>query len=342
MADPQKALVTGASGFLGKHVVLALLRAGWQVRGSLRDPGRGDEVRRAVAPHLPPEAMARLSFVVLDLLGDAGWSDAASGMDALVHTASPFPIALPKHPDDLIRPAVEGTRRALAAARDAGIRRVVLTSSVAAILGGDRPAGHGPHDEGDWSVPDVDKIGAYATSKTLAERAAWDFIRDHAPDIALTAINPSMIFGPPLDAAFGDSIGLLQRILAGRDPMTPRMEMAIVDVRDVALAHLRALERPQSAGQRIIVSAGTLSFADMGRILKNAYPKRRIATRVAPDILIRLIGLFSPAIRTAAKSLGVSVQVSNARARAVLGMDFIAPDAAVLAGARWLVDHDAA
>ncbi|MDZ7905082.1 MAG: NAD-dependent epimerase/dehydratase family protein [Cypionkella sp.] len=329
-------VLTGISGFIAKHVALKLLGAGYAVRGSLRDPSRAEEVRAALAPHLDAAALARLSFVPLDLMDDAGWAEAMQGACALIHTASPFPIAAPKHEDDLIRPAVDGTQRAMAAAKAAGVGRVILTSSVAAIIDTYK---RGMQDETDWCQLDAPDTSAYSTSKTLAERAAWDFAT--AQSMALTTINPGFVLGPPLDAHYGSSISVVARLLRGRDPMLPDLSFTCVDVRDVAEAHLRALQRPQTAGRRIPCTAGVLSMPDMGRVLRAAYPARKIATRKAPMIALRAMALFDPAIRAILPNIGAVHHVSNARARQDLDLRFVSPEGALRASADWLIANGA-
>lgn len=327
-------LLTGSSGFIAKHVALRLLNAGHDLRGTVRRLDRGDEVRAALAPHLTGGA-GSLSFVQADLEADAGWAEAMAGVDVVVHTASPFPIAQPKDPQALIRPAVEGTRRVLEAAADAGIRRVVLTSSVAAVV--DLSKGEHLQDEEDWCDPSKDSATAYEKSKTLAERKAWEIAR--ARGLELTVINPGFVLGPPLDEHYGSSLGLVERFLKGKDPMVPPMGLAIVDVRDVAEMHLRAVERPESAGKRFIASAGSMAFVDMTRALKAAWPTRRIPTREAPKPVIRLLALFDPSIRSILPRLGHMDRLSNARAVREMEMQFTPPKAALMASAEWLVAH---
>ena len=326
-------LLTGISGFIAKHCAVKLLNAGYTLRGSLRRLDRADEVRSALRPALTtPAALERLSFVALDLEADTGWDQAMAGVDALMHTASPFPIAAPKVPDDLIRPAVEGTRRAIGAAKAAGIRRVVLTSSSAAIIHDGKA---GALDEGDWCDVDAPQTSAYSRSKTLAERAAWEMVTDG--DTALTVINPGFVLGPPLDAHYGSSVSVVRRLLKGRDPMLPSLGFPVVDVRDVAEMHLRALQRPETAGKRYIAAAGSMLMVEMGRVLQAAYPVLRIPTRQAPDFLIRIIALWDKDVRAILPSLGHMPQMSNLRAVTDMGMVFIAPDAALRAAAEVLV-----
>lgn len=338
MGDGQQhhVLLTGVSGFIAKHCALQLLNAGHRVRGTLRTPARSAEVTAALRPHLArPELAGNLEFAALDLTRDDGWDAAMAGITAVMHTASPFPIVQPGNPDDLIRPAVDGTLRALRAARAAGVTRVILTSSVVAVTD---DGVSGPRDETDWCDPDRPASTAYARSKTLAERAAWDFAT--AQGMALTTINPGLVLGPPLDGQYGSSVGLVKRMLSGRDPMMPDLGFAIVDVRDVARMHLRALERPDTAGKRYLAVAGHMRMPGMGRALKARFPARRIPTRTAPSMIVRALSLFDPAIRSILPQLGQTTTFANARARADMAMDFIAPEAALAASADWLVTHE--
>lgn len=326
-------LLTGVSGFIGKHIALKLLNAGYDVRGTLRRPDRSDEVRAALAPYLTEHA-GELTFAQTDLESDAGWAEAMAGVSALVHTASPFPIAQPKDPAVLIRPAVEGTERVLKAAA-AGVTRVVLTSSTVAVLNESKP--DTLQDEADWCDTHLPTTTPYAKSKTLAERAAWEIAK--ARGLRLTTINPGLVLGPPLDEHYGSSLGLVERFLRGKDPMLPALGFPVVDVRDVAEMHLRALQRPETEGRRYIAAAGSMAFVDMARTLKAAYPTRRIPTREAPQFIVRALALFDPSIKSILPKLGHLERVSNARAVSEMGMEFIAPKAALLASADWLVRH---
>ena len=330
-------LVTGASGFIAKHIILKLLNAGYSVRGTLRTAHRGAEIIAAVTPHLTNAAnLANLTFAEADLEQDKGWAEAMAGVAAVMHTASPFPIAQPKNADDLIRPAVDGTLRVLRAAQAAGITRVILTSSSVAIMGGALPPGKAAFDEADWS--DLARPGstAYEKSKTLAERAAWDYAQ--ANGMALTTINPTLVVGPPLDDHYGSSVSLIARILRGKDPAVPRIGLPVVDVRDVAEAHLRALQTPASIGQRIIAAEASLWFQEIAQTIKQAYPGRKIATMNAPVLVLRLLALFDPEIRSILPALGQNPRVSNARARTLLRIEFTPARAAILATAKVLTD----
>ncbi|MGI3186382.1 NAD-dependent epimerase/dehydratase family protein [Nioella aestuarii] len=333
-------LVTGASGYIAKHIVLRLLRAGYHVRGSVRDPAKGKALHDALTPLLPGgEADTHLSTVTLDLLSDQGWREAASGTDAILHTASPFPMVQPKDPQDLIAPAVEGAKRAIRAAREAGVGRVILTSSVAAVSGCDLPAGRTTYDERDWSDPDYPGITAYSVSKTLAEKAAWDMVASDAPDIGLTTINPGFVIGAPLDRHYGTSLAVIDRLLAARDPMLPNFGFTMVDVGDIAEMHLRALQRDETIGQRLIGVADFLWFTEMADHLSRQFPNRKIVTRRAPDLVVRLLGLFDPAVRSIVPLLGVRTDVDASHAQNLLGMTFRDPRESLTETARWLIDQ---
>ncbi|BAW04075.1 SDR family oxidoreductase [Nocardia seriolae] len=294
-------LVTGASGYVAGHGIQELLGRGYRVRGTVRSVQRA----AAVAGILPG-----VELVEADLGSDTGWAEAVAGCRYVVHTASPFPSAEPQHEDELVRPAVDGTRRVLRAAAASGVERVVLTSSVAAIH-----AGHQGRvlTEADWS--DLAACDAYQKSKTLAERAAWDFVAEH-PEIELAVINPAMIIGPILRPEIGTSVDGIRALLAGGMPGVPRLNFATVDVRDLAVAHRLAMESPKAAGNRYICAGDQISFPDMAHILARRY---RVSTRVLPDWLVRLSAPFNADARTALRYLGREEHLSAARIESELG-----------------------
>jgi dihydroflavonol-4-reductase len=336
----EKVLVTGASGYIAKHIVLQLLQAGHTVRGSLRTPARADEVRAAVRPHLPKEfdLDSRLEFVTLDLEKDDGWEAALAGVDALLHTASPFPLVQPKDPAELVRPAVEGTLRALHAAKAAGVDRVVVTGSIASIANRELPQGR-PFDESDWSRPDYPTTTPYALSKLEAERAAWKFVEEQAPSLQLTVVNPGFVLGKPLDRNYGTSLSVIERFLKGRDPMLPDVGLVCVDVGDIARMHVRSLATPESAGKRVLGAAEFLSFRDMAMALRQRFSDRRIPTRVAPHLLIRMLGLFDKSIAVIIPSLGRREQASGVLARSLFGIEFRDPRASIVEAAEFMVEN---
>jgi dihydroflavonol-4-reductase len=337
-----KVLLTGASGYIGKHITLQLLNQGYEVRASVRSLSKSSEVRDAVAPHLSDSSNldSRLMFVELDLEKDSGWDAALKGIDVLMHTASPFPLASPKDENELIRPAVDGTLRALRAAKNAGVKRVILTSSVAAIYGRELPSGTSAYDETMWT--DVEHpVGrlAYTKSKTLAEQAAWNFIKSKAAEIALTTINPVLVLGAPLDKNFGSSISLVERVLKGSDPMLPDLKFAIVDVRDVARMHVDSIKNENTKGERLIASSETRSFIEIAKLLKSTYPKSKVKTAQAPTLIIRLLSLFDGSIKSILPQLGKPMNVSGEKAKRLLNIKFIPADVTIKESADYLIKN---
>lgn len=335
-------LLTGASGYIGKHITLQLLNQGYKVRASVRSLSKSAEVKNAVKPHLldSSDLDSRLTFVELDLDKDSGWDAALTGIDVLMHTASPFPIASPKDENELIRPAVDGTLRALKAAKSAGVNRVILTSSNAAVYGCDLPAGKSEYDETMWT--DVNHpIGrvAYTKSKTLAEKAAWDFLSSQAPQIELTTINPVLVLGAPLDNNFGSSISVVERIMKGKDPMLPDLRFSIVDVRDVAQMHVQAIKNDATKGERILAASETYSFVGIATYIKSIYPKSKIKTGKAPSALIKFLSLFDGEIKAVLPLLGKPMITSNKKAQKLLGIKFIPVEVTLKESAAYLVKN---
>lgn len=313
-------LVTGGSGFIGAHCVLQLLNAGYRVRTTVRSLDREAGVRAMLKPGGAEPADA-LSFVAADLLSDGGWAQAAVGCDFVVHVASPLPLAAPKHEDELIVPAREGTLRVLRAARDGGVRRVVLTSSFAAIGYGHAPTSERFSEE-NWTDLNGSDISAYAKSKTLAERAAWDFIAREGGALELAVVNPVAVFGPVLGPDYSVSIQLIQRLLDGKMPGLPRLSFGIVDVRDVADLHLRAMINPAAKGERFLATAGDFmtvqEIAQLLRVRVSA-AAARVPTRVLPDWLLRLAALFDSSARQIVPELGKIKNANSAKAGRLLG-----------------------
>lgn len=326
----QTILLTGVTGFIAKRIAHDLLAKGYHVKGSLRALSRADEVRAAVGP----EGLDRLSFVELDLTRDEGWTEALTGVDVLMHTASPFPLADPKNADDVIRPAVDGTMRALRAAQAAGVRRVVLTASVASVAYAPKPKGYtfGPDD---WT--DVTWAGAspYIRSKTLAERAARDFAAEH-PELQLTTIHPGLVCGTPMDRHFGASLQVIQRILSGKDPALPDIPMPIVDITDVSALHIAAMEQDSTIGQRLIAASDVRRFPDLARIIATAFPGRKIATRTAPWLLLKLLSFADPALRGILPTVGLRFQLDTSNSLPLLPGGFVPSEDAVLRSAQYI------
>ncbi|MCF8470241.1 MAG: NAD-dependent epimerase/dehydratase family protein [Reyranella sp.] len=327
MSEQETVLVTGGSGYIGSWCVIALLQRGYTVRTTVRNLAREGAVRAAIAKVVDPQD--RLAFHAADLTSDAGWDTAAGGCDYLLHVASPIAIAEPRNPDELIVPARDGTRRAVGAALRAGVKRVVLTSSVAAASpsgssrGGTRES---TSDESVWTDLDDPKVTAYSRSKTLAERTAWDLVAaaqgttTGAPT-TLATVNPSVVLGPVLSRDFSDSVQVVQRLLSGRVPGLPRLGFSFVDVRDVADLHVRAMTAPEAAGQRFIAAGDFAWIAEVAAILKANLGEgaAKVPTRRVPDVVLRLAALFDRSLAGVAPRLGERRSFSSAKADRVLG-----------------------
>ena len=286
-------------------------------------------------------ATDRLDFVTLDLSDDRGWREAAEGCRYVQHIASPFTIELPKDKDEMIVPAVEGTRRALTAALAAGVERVVLTSSIAAVAYGHPPERTEPFTAADWSQTEGGDVTAYTESKTLAELEAWTVMESSGRRDDLAVINPHVVLGPLLGDDPGVSAALVKRLLDGSLPVAARVYIGIVDVRDVAALHLAAMETQDTGGHRYLASAGNLSLMEGADVLKPAFPQyaRKMPVMELPDWFIRVFGWLDKDMRANMSALGVKRAIDNGPAERLLGRALIPPQAALLATAQSLVEH---
>jgi nucleoside-diphosphate-sugar epimerase len=310
-------LVTGGSGYIGGRCVATLLERGYVVRTTVRGPDREAGVRAAVGKVTDPGN--RLSFHVANLTSDDGWDAAVDGCDYVLHVASPLGIAEPKDPNELIVPARDGAKRALGAAIRAGVKRVVLTSSVAATS--KNATGDWVSDETQWTDVNAPRVSAYAQSKTLAEQAAWELVKAANGKTTLATVNPALVLGPVLDSDAAGSVQVIERLLSGRVPGLPRLGFNVVDVRDVADLHIRAMTDPKAAGERF-VAAGTYAWmADMAAILRAQLgpAAAKVPTRKVPDLLLRIVGLFDKELGSVVPSLGHKHDNSSAKAQRVLG-----------------------
>ena len=313
-------LVTGGSGFIGAHVIVQLLAAGHEVRTTVRNLDRAKDVI-AMLREGGADTPDKVGFVAADLIRDDGWRAAAAGCDFVMHVASPLLAHVPDDENELIAPAREGTLRVLRAARDAGVRRVVVTSSFAAIGYGYPPRAT-PFDETSWTNLDGPDVQAYPKSTTLAERAAWDFVAREGGGLELAVVNPVAVFGPALGPDFSESIGVIKMLLEGAMPAVPRINFALVDVRDVADLHLRAMTSPKAKGERFLAVAGeTMSVLHIARVLRARLggKARRVPRFQAPDWLLRLAARRNPMVRAALPLLGKVRQSTSAKARTLLG-----------------------
>src|SRR5262245_36413945 len=313
-------LVTGGSGFVGSHVVLQLLNAGHDVRTTVRSLKKEESVR-AMLRNAGADAGRRLAFYPADLGSDAGWREAVTGCDYVMHVASPLSDSAGKAEEDVIGPARDGSLRVLRAARDAKVTRVVMTSSCGAVYYG-YPAQTAPFDETSWSQPDRGDMSAYVKSKLIAERAAWDFIAKEGGGLELAVINPAGIFGPVLGPDSSSSTEMVRRLLKGM-PGCPRINFAIVDVRDVADLHIRAMTQPAAKGERFIAVAengNAMSMLDMARLLKSRLGEaaKNAPARELPDWMVRVVALFDPRMRQLLPNLGKARHATSAKARRLL------------------------
>ena len=338
MENSATVLVTGGTGFVGSHCVLQLLHKGYKVRTTLRSMGRRNELIEMLKTG-GITAIDKLEFIEAELMKDDNWDQAVSGCTYVLHVASPLPAKMPKDGEEIIRPAVDGTLRVLKAARDAGVKRVVLTSNFGAI-------GYSHKDpntvitEEEWTNPN-DKMTAYNKSKVLAERAAWDFINKEGGELELSVINPVFILGPSLGPDCPSSFGVVQHLLDGSMSAVPKISFNIIDVRDVADLHLRAMTNPNAAGQRFLALAGgTIRMPEMAVLLKKKLPDvaSKTSTRILPNWVLNLAALFNEQARMAAMLTKTIRNASNAKARQVLGWTPIASnEEAIVAAVKSMV-----
>lgn len=331
-------LVTGASGFLATHTIIQLLEQGYKVRGTIRSLSKEAEVRETISKRV--QANDQLEFMPAELNQDAGWDDALKDIEYVLHIASPFPLHEPKHEDELIIPAVQGTLRVLHAAHKAKIKRVVIVSSNAAIS-----AGHFKENkvftEDDWS--NIEKnIGAYSKSKTLAEREAWNFIHsaENENKMEMAAINPPFILGPILNKNFPTSAEVISTFMLGQIPGVGRIKMGIVDVRDVASAIILAMVTPEAAGQRFLCSSETIWIKELADILTKEYGKRgyKIPKISFPTFLIKLLALFDKKIALVVRTLDWDFELSNEKTKRILKWNPRSAKESILAMAESLIE----
>ncbi len=313
-------VVTGVSGLVAKHVAAEFLKRGYSVRGTLRHLTKADDVRRAVAR--AGANASRLTFVAADLLGEGGWDEAVAGAETVVHTASPFPMQQPEDEDEVIRPARDGTLRVLKAATRADVKRVVLTSSTVAILYASKRANDHVYTEDDFTDESLTELTPYIRSKTIAEKAAWDFVRTTPGAPQLVAINPGFVQGPALDADLSTSHELFMLMARGVYPAAPRIRFPVAHVGDVAKAHAEAALRPHAAGRRYLIGEGQLGLYELGRIMVRELPDLagKAPKFELPDVAVRALSVVDKRMRTILPELGKIKNYKNERAREELGI----------------------
>ena len=313
-----KVLVTGANGFIGLHTVVHLLKAGYNVRATVRTKEQAANVRQTLSKYADTQ---RLEFVHADLLGDDGWDQAVAGCDFVLHVASPFPSEAPNDENELIRPARDGTLRVLHAAQKARVKRVVLVSSAAAVLGGHERENR-EFSELDWT--DINRTSyAYAKSKTLAEQAAWDFIKsgENKTGMEMVSINPTNVFGPVLDNRHHTSTEWFRTLLRREVPGLSRTQLNLVDVRDVVEMIEKAMITPEAAGKRFIANGASIPLQEFALLLDRNFASSgyRVPTRVLPDWLIRFFAIFVPKTRPVVAALGWNHSLATEQARSIFG-----------------------
>lgn len=330
-------LVTGATGFIASHTILALVNKGYKVRGTARSARKAEILNATLSAYAGKPIEVEL--VSADLTQDDGWDAAMEGVTYLQHLASPIPNNLPKDPNELIIPAKEGALRALRAAKAAGVKRAVMTSSFAAIGYGWGDSRPDELDESHWSNPDNIKDNtAYTRSKAIAEKAAWDYVQNEGSGLELATINPVAVLGPAMSGDVSASLELVTQPMENKVPAFPKLTFGIVDVRNVAQAHVAAMETPEAAGERFIVGDAVLSFTEIGDVLRAAYPDRKLPKGELPSWFVKMLTIVNPTLKQIVPELGKRRGYSNAKSKSVLGLDYIPAREAILASTNSLIE----
>lgn len=335
---PQTILLTGVTGFIGSHTTIQLLERGYHVIGTLRNLARKDQILGIIEKHTAQ--VANLSFAEIDLLDPIEkWESTMQGVDCMLHMASPVPTKIPKNELDIIEPAKKGTLNVLQAATNQNIKRVVITSSIGAVIYGVRK--HGAFHEKDWTNPlNYKDTNAYFRSKTLAEKAAWEFIVNTPGAPELVTILPGLVLGPVLERDIGPSANLVKRLLDGSTPAVPQISYDLVDVRSVADLHIKAMAAPAAAGNRYLCSNGYWEFIEIALLLKKRYPNRRIPKYKLPNFLVKFMANFIPEIKLVMMDLGTRRWMDAAKAKEELGWNPIPVKQAILDCAESLIEYE--
>ena len=332
----EKILVTGATGFIASHLILQLLDRGYEVRGTARSTEKAGRLNEILSDSAGRKV--EIEIVAADLGSDEGWGEAVKGVSYVHHVASPFPAETPKSADELIVPARDGALRVLKAAKAEGVKRVVLTSSFAAISYGWGDQRPDVLTEVHWSKSNrLDDNTAYTRSKTIAEKAAWDYVTGEGAGLELSVINPVAVLGPVMSEDVSSSLQLISQPLQGKLPAFPKLNFGVVDVRDVARAHIEAMVRPEANGERFICGGDLLWMEEVGDILREAFPDRKIPKGTLPSWLVRLFARVNPPLKQILPELGRKRAYSNEKLKSVLGIEPIPADEAVRASAESLI-----
>lgn len=331
----QRILVTGVSGFIAKHIALQLLNKGYEVVGTLRALNKAELVKKTLSD--AGVDISNLTFAAADLTKDRGWDAAAEGCSGVFHVASPFPIEQPRERDALIPAARDGAVRVVNAGRKAD--RIVLTSSMAAMMYREGRPDLMPVNETDWTDPVWKRSSAYIISKTLAEKAAWKTATEGGFKHRLVTVNPGLVFGPALDDDIGASLNLIRLMAKGQLPAAPPVSYPVVDVRDVANLHIKAFEKPEAGGRRLIAAAESMSVLDIAAIMREAAPdvSKKTPTKEMPAAMLRIAALFDRRAAAVLADLGVIPQADTAYVKALTGIEFRTGRESVAAAVRSLV-----
>jgi dihydroflavonol-4-reductase len=337
MANGKNVLVTGGSGYIASYVIAQLLAQNYNVRATVRSLGREPHVREMLAKIAPDQT--NLSFFAADLTHDNGWAEAMAGMDYVQHLASPIMATLPKHDDELIVPAREGALRALRFGRDAGVKRVVMTSSMAAIAYGLDKDPTSPMTEENWTDETHPDTSPYIRSKAIAEKAAWAFMKAEGGAMELTTINPGAVLGPVLGSDFSASILIVQKLLNGDFPACPRIGFPIVDVRDIADLHVRAMTHERAAGERFLGAGKFMWMSEVAKVLREdlGQQSRKVPQGNLPSWLVRLLGMIDPVTRSIVYELDRYRPVTSQKAKDLLGWTMRPQNTSILDTARSLI-----
>ncbi|MDJ1505886.1 aldehyde reductase [Xanthocytophaga agilis] len=329
MTTNSKVLLTGITGFVGSHTAIQLLEKGYQVLGTLRDMKKAEAIKRAISKHTRTD---NLRFVEADIQDPNIWRQIMADVDYVQHIASPFPKVMPKDENELIVPAKLGNIHILSAAVSNNVKRVVITSSSAAITYG-QPIERrkGRFDETNWTdLNRKDDLTPYFKSKTIAEKAAWDFMQHEKSGLELTVVCPGLILGPLLAEDFSASINVVVKALDGSLPAIPQIGWEVVDVRSIAALLILAMEKPQAANQRYIGSAGYLTYSEINKVLQKAYPAKKLPSRKLPNFLVRMLSLFDATIKPVMLDLDTERKMDNSKAIKDLGWKPVKPEESVL------------
>ena len=332
-------LVTGVSGYIAKHVARELLAAGYKIRGTVRALAKGEQVKADLKA--AGADVSGLSFAEANLDNDEGWEEAVKGCAYIQHIASPFPMEQPSDREALVPAARAGAQRVLAAGFAAGVKRIVLTSSVVSMVGQKGKGAHMKVGEDDWTDPDWRKLTAYAVSKTRAELSAWEYARVQGFEDRLTVVNPGFVLGPAIGKSYGTSLALIEQMFKGEFPRTPKAGFPIVDVRDLANLHVSAMTTKNAAGRRLIGAGETLWLREIAEIAREAHPKRgrKLPKGDFPNFIVRLAAMFDDRVKGVVADLGTFHEVDNAYVKKMTGIKFMPAKQSVLDSCKYLIEQ---